>query len=171
MSGFFADTTTPADFLPGVLASGTTSIEASAMRDARGLVLKMTDETGSRWGPASGIATNMTPGALPWIWSDATMTTVAPIDTVTTVFPTLSDLDCMGMINMATGAHGRDLDGSGTISNTTSNGNAGSPGSVAVDQSAQLFCPCQITLSWRSGSGNNVSRQRLTLYAAFGPTH
>jgi hypothetical protein len=133
----------------------------------------MTDETGARWGPASGISSNMTPGALPWIWSDATMTTVAAIDTSLSqpVFPTLTDLDCMGMINMATGAHGRDLDGSGTISNTTTNGNSASPGTTAVDQATQLFCPCQITLSWRSGSSDKVARQRLTLYAAFGPTH
>src|SRR4051812_38810827 len=47
MAGFLYDKQTPADFVP------TSGAEASALRDARGLVLKMTDETGARWGPAA----------------------------------------------------------------------------------------------------------------------
>ena len=49
--------------------------------------------------------------------------------------------------------------------------------SGTVDVTKIYFCPCQVTLSWKSGSGNerstagNVSRQRITIYAAFGPLH
>ena len=147
MTGFLDDKTTPRDFLP------TSGIEVSAVRDPRGLVLKMTDETGWAWGPGAGAApTN-------WPWSDATMSAIGPIDTKVTTRPTPSELCSLGFVNPNTAHVGADLDGDG--GDTTRQ--------VAPDH--QLVVPCQITLSWLSGSGSAASRKRISIYATFGPQH
>jgi hypothetical protein len=204
MVGFFTDITTPVDYLP------TLGVEASALPDARGLVLKLGDETGYSWGPASGLnvssSTALTRGGVAvaapcnwvtnvnqaWLWTDATMTTVASVNTGTfntgltvpwtytshntaATVPSFNDLDGLGYVMLGAttstngGVVGRDLDASGTISNTDTTSHA------AVYAANQVFVPVQITISWKSGSGGEksssalTSRQRITLYASFGP--
>jgi prepilin-type N-terminal cleavage/methylation domain-containing protein len=147
MSGFLDDQQTPKDFLV------TSGIEVSALRDARGLVLKMTDETGKSWGPGAGSSPQN------WPWSDATMSVAAPISTGTTTRPTIPELSALGFVDPNAAHVGADLDGDGTDL------------TKQVNPAVQLRVPCQITLSWNSGSGNTTTRRRVTVYATFGPQH
>jgi prepilin-type N-terminal cleavage/methylation domain-containing protein len=147
MAGFLFDTTTPRDFLV------TSGVEGSVLRDARGLVLKMTDETGATWGPGAGVASTN------WPWTDASMSTVGPIATASTTVPNILELSALGFVEPNTNHLGLDLDGDGKDTTTK------------ASPAKQLLVPCQITLSWLSGSGAAASRRKVTVYATFGPQH